>query len=112
MKILTDKSLHEAIELCQEHDRYRVLIVTQYAKDHNSILDDLSKAGMSVVRSWGHPRASFPNGSIIEMVPIAANTRGRKVHLVLCQAEVYNIDSDTRHVLESIEVVYRDFKLL
>ena len=111
MKILTNKSLDEAIKLCQANDRYRVLIVTQYAKDHLQILDELDQHGADVARCMGHPWAKFPNGSVINIVSMTANMCGRKANLVLCQVEVYNECEELRYMLPSIEMTNRSFKL-
>lgn len=112
MKILTDKSLDEAIKLCKENERYRVLIVTQYAEDHSPILDYLCNTGANVTRCLGHPWAKFSNNSVIDMISVAANTRGRKANLVLCQVDVYNDCEEMRYVLPTIEITNRNFKLL
>lgn len=110
MKILTNQSLNEAIKLCQENDRYRVLIVTQCAKDRLLILDELSQHGADVARCMGHPWAKFPNGSVIDMVSMVTNMCGRRANLVLCQAEVYNDCEEIRYTLQAIEMTNRSFK--
>ena len=110
MKILTDQSLSEAVKLCQENERYRVLIVTQYAEDHDHILDKLYQVSADITRCLGHPWAKFPNGSVIDLVSVAANMRGRKANLVLCQTEVYNNYDEIKHMLPAIEITNRNFK--
>lgn len=105
MKIFTYKSLNEAIKLCQENDKYRVLIVTQYASDHSSILDYLHKIGIDVTRCFGNPWAKFPNGSIIRMTSLVNSMRGQKANLILCQDEVYNSCEDIGYVLDAIEIM-------
>ena len=111
MKILTEKSLNEAIKLCFKNDGYRVLIVTKYAEDHLPILDCLQQFGAEVTRCIGHPWAKFPNNSIINMISCAANLKGRKANLVLCQDDVYNDYEEIRYTLPFIETTNRDFKL-
>lgn len=111
MKILTDKTLNEAIKLCYENDRYRVLIVTKCAEEHNSILDYLSQVGADVTRCLGHPWAKFPNNSVINLISTAANLRGRRANLVLCQVDVYNDNEEIRYTLPTIETINRNFKL-
>ena len=111
MKILTDKSLDEAIELCKKNERYRVTIVTQYAGDHAPILDYLSQAGANVVRRFNNPFARFLNGGSIDLISSATNTIGRRANLVLCQAEVYNNCEDTKYVLAAMETTNINFKL-
>ena len=109
MKILTDQSFNEAIKLCKENDNYRVLIVTQYAENHHFLLDRFPEEETEVIRCLGHPWVKFPNGSVIQMISINANTRGRKADFVLCQTEVYNNYEDAKYVLAAIEVNYRSF---
>ena len=111
MKILTDKSLNEAIELCHENACYRVLIITKYAEDHLRIFDHLSLAGADVTRCLGHPWVKFQNNSVIDMISSAANLRGRRANLVLCDVDVYNDDEEIRYTLPAIEVTNRSFKL-
>lgn len=111
MKILTDQSLTEAVKLCQENERYRVLIVTQHAEDHSQILDKLYQVGVDITRCLGHPWAKFQNGSTINMVSVAANMRGRKANLVLCQTEVYNNYDEIKYMLSAVEITNRNFKL-
>lgn len=111
MKILTDQSFNDAIKLCKENDNYRVLIVTQYADNHHFLLDRLPEEETEVIRCFGHPWAKFSNGSVIQMISIAANTIGRRANLVLCQAEVYNNYEEFRYVLPTIEFTNSSFKL-
>ena len=111
MKILTDQSFNEAIKMCKENDKYRVLIVTQYADNHHFLLDRLPAQDAEIVRCYGHPWAKFPNGSVIQIISIASNTRGRIADLVLCQAEVYNSCEEARYVLQAIETKSMAFEL-
>lgn len=109
MKILTDKTLNEAIKLCYKNENYRVLIVTKYAEDHMTMLDYLLQVGTEVTRCFGHPWAKFPNGSIINMISSDDNLRGRKANLVLCETDVYNDYEEIRYILPFIEIRNRDF---
>lgn len=110
MKILTDKTLDEAIKLCYENEKYRVLIVTKYAEDHMPILDYLSQTGAEVTRCLGHPWTKFSNGSIINMISSAANMCGRRANLVLCEIDLYNDCEELRYILPTIETTNRYFK--
>lgn len=113
MKILTDKSLDEAIQLCKENERYRVLIVTKYVGDHPSILDCLSQSGADVVRRFDNSFARFLNGSNINLLSISSRSsvRGRKANLVLYQENVYDECEEMRYILASMEVSPISFKL-
>lgn len=112
MKILTDESLAEAVKLCYENEYYRVLIVTQYAEDHLPILDKLDQYCVDVVRCKGHPWAKFRNGSIINLISLAANMCGRRANLVLCQVEVYNNYEEMRYILPTVETTNKGFEFL
>ena len=111
MKILTDKSLDEAIKLCQENDRYRVLIATKYAEDHLPLLEKLAQTGASVTRRMGHPWAKFSNNSIIDIISVTCSARGCRADLVLCDADVYNDCDEAKYVIAAMETKPRDFRL-
>ena len=111
MKILTDKSFIEAINLCKDNECYRVLIVTQYSEDFNPLLDSLLQICDDVVYSKTHSWAKFQNGSVIDMISSAATTRGRRANLVLCQADVYNEYDEIKYVLGAMEMTNVNFKL-
>ena len=111
MKILTDKSLNEAIKLCCENNNYRVLIVTKYAGDHYSILNYLSQVGADVVRRFNNPFARFLNGSCISMISSASNARGYKANLVLYQEGICNGDEEMMYILAAMELTNSEFKL-
>ena len=112
VKCLTKESLNEAIKLCKENKYYSVLIVTRYAGDHYPILNYLSEVGVDVVRRFNNPFARFLNGSCISMISSATNKRGQKANLVLYQEDIYDGCDEMIHILASIEINNRDFKLL
>lgn len=111
MKILTDKSLDEAVKLCQENDHYRVLIATKYTEDHISLLEKLAQTGATVTRRLNHPWVKFSNNSIIDIVSVLGTARGYRADLVLCDADVYNDYDETKYVLAAMETKPREFRL-
>lgn len=112
MQILTKESLGVAVKKCQDSEHYRVLIVTKYAGDHTKILDYLSQVGANVVRCFGHPWARFLNGSTINIISSAYNTRGHKANLVLYQEDIINGNEEMLYVLKAIEIDNMRFNFL
>ena len=105
MKILTEKSLNEAIKLCKENERYKVLIVTKYVGDHSFILDYLSQSGADVVRRFNNSFARFLNGSNINLISSSSNTTcGARANLVLYQEDICNECEEMKYILRAIEM--------
>ena len=111
MKILTYKSFSEAIKLCQDNERYRILIVAQDRDYYDQILKYLDQFVTRVVNTRNSPWVEFYNGSIIRMLSASSNMIGQKANLVLCDADFYNDCEEIRYILPTFEMNNSKFKI-
>ena len=112
MQILTKESLDTAIKMCQENERYRVVIVTECAIDHNPILDYLSQIeDVNIVRCFGNPWVKFLNRSIINMISVPHDVMlGARADCVLCSPSVYE-NEEIKPILQTMEMRNINFNL-
>jgi hypothetical protein len=111
MRELSTQSLDQAVRLCYENDRYRVLVVTRYMHDHPDILDYLSKYNLNNIKSNGNCHiVFFPNSSHIKIIGTSENQCGIRADLVLYDWRLAN-DKDVMLILKCFEAKNTYFKL-
>ena len=102
MQILTKENLDAAIKKCQNLSRYRVILVTEYAKSHQEILDYLSQFELETICRNDEPYVKFQNGSVIRMLTSSDSFLGRRAILVLCVEKYFN--DKTGEKLRAVEI--------
>lgn len=112
MQILTKENLDTAIKKCQDVARYRVYLVTEYAKSHQEILNYLSQFTPEIICEYDEPYVKFSNGSVIRMLSSSDSLLGRRAILVLCVEKYFNdkIGEKLRTIEISSDINFKKLK--
>ena len=111
MKELSIQTFEQAVQLCCDNDRYRVLVATQHIYDHPYILDFFAKHNLNDIEpNNSYYTVCFPNGSIIKIIGMGENQCGVRADLVLYDWRLAN-NEDVMCVLRCFEARNTSFKL-
>ena len=108
MEILNKESLDTAVKKCQDNERYRVIVVTEYAKNHKDIMNYLRQFGCDGPGVRNNPYVCFENGSVIRMLSSASSAMGYRADLVLCVPKIFY--DENSYKFRAMEFNIRAFK--
>lgn len=111
MQALSVMSINNAVQLCQENKRYRVLVYVCHDNDFVDVVWPVMQEGVCDITSRNHKCIiKFKNGSQIVIIGPSENQCGVRADLVLYDQRAAN-DKDLMLVLRCMEAKNTYFKL-
>ena len=102
--ILTKEAVDRVLPNCTSKPGYKILVVSDNEEMNKYILTKVRESDLKIARQKHKTRIEYPNGSLIEIVPVNDNARGYKANMILADHRI-TIEAMTEWLLP-LEVMY------